>query len=80
MGGILSASIGRLSLQQNTDMRRISAWAALAAVPTMAAGVYGMNFDHMPELHWTYGYPAVVLVVATVCVFIFRAFRRNDWL
>ncbi|MFF1907141.1 magnesium and cobalt transport protein CorA [Kitasatospora sp. NPDC058218] len=80
VGGILSASIGRLSLQQNTDMRRISAWAALAAVPTMAAGVYGMNFDHMPELHWTYGYPAVVLVVATVCVFIFRAFRRNDWL
>ncbi|MGV9268623.1 magnesium and cobalt transport protein CorA [Kitasatospora sp. NPDC003701] len=80
VGGILAASIGRLSLQQNTDMRRISAWAALAAVPTMAAGVYGMNFDHMPELRWTYGYPAVVLVVATVCVFIFRAFRRNDWL
>ncbi|MFJ8622385.1 magnesium and cobalt transport protein CorA [Kitasatospora sp. NPDC093550] len=77
---ILAASIGRLSLQQNTDMRRISAWAALAAVPTLVAGIYGMNFDTMPELRWTLGYPAVLLFIVTVCVFIFRAFRRNDWL
>ncbi|MEU8514627.1 magnesium and cobalt transport protein CorA [Kitasatospora sp. NPDC048722] len=80
VSSILDASIARLSMQQNTDMRRISAWAALAAVPTMVAGVYGMNFDHMPELHWTFGYPAVLVFTATVCVFIFRAFRRNDWL
>jgi len=80
VGSILEASIGRLSLQQNTDMRKISAWAALAAVPTMVAGIYGMNFDHMPELRWTFGYPAVLMFVAVVCVFIFRAFRRNDWL
>lgn len=80
ISSILDASMARLSMQQNTDMRRISAWAALAAVPTMAAGVYGMNFDDMPELRWTFGYPAVLVLTATVCVFIFRAFRRNDWL
>ncbi|MEV8096486.1 magnesium and cobalt transport protein CorA [Kitasatospora sp. NPDC085879] len=80
ISSILAASMARLSMQQNTDMRRISAWAALAAVPTMTAGVYGMNFDHMPELRWTFGYPAVLALTATVCVLIFRAFRRNDWL
>ncbi|GAA0698913.1 magnesium/cobalt transporter CorA [Kitasatospora atroaurantiaca] len=80
VSGILDASVARLSVQQNTDMRRISAWAALAAVPTMAAGVYGMNLDHMPELRWAFGYPAVLLVIVVVCVFVFRAFRRNDWL
>ncbi|GAB7184306.1 magnesium/cobalt transporter CorA [Kitasatospora sp. Ki12] len=80
VSSILDAGMARLSMQQNTDMRRISAWAALAAVPTMVAGVYGMNFDYMPELHWTFGYPAVLLFTVTVCVFIFRAFRRNDWL
>ncbi|GAA2752320.1 magnesium and cobalt transport protein CorA [Kitasatospora cinereorecta] len=80
ISSILDASMARLSVQQSTDMRRISAWAALAAVPTMVAGVYGMNFDYMPELRWTFGYPAVVAFTAIVCVFIFLAFRRNDWL
>ncbi|GAA3024037.1 magnesium/cobalt transporter CorA [Kitasatospora albolonga] len=78
--GILAASLARLSLQQNTDMRRISAGAALVAIPTMVVGVYGMNFDHMPELKWTYGYPAALLTIAVVCGFVFRAFRRNGWL
>ncbi|MFJ1708044.1 magnesium and cobalt transport protein CorA [Kitasatospora sp. NPDC088346] len=80
VSGILDASVARLSLQQNTDMRKISAGAALVAVPTMVVGIYGMNFTYMPELHWTFGYPAVLLVIAAVCVFVFRAFRRNDWL
>ncbi|MEU8925398.1 magnesium and cobalt transport protein CorA [Kitasatospora sp. NPDC048545] len=80
VSSILDASMARLSMQQNTDMRRISAWAALAAVPTMVAGVYGMNFDYMPELHWRFGYPVAVAFTVVVCVFIFRAFRRNDWL
>jgi magnesium transporter len=46
----------------------------------MIAGIYGMNFDFMPELHWEYGYPAVLLVIATICITLFRVFRRNQWL
>jgi magnesium transporter len=46
----------------------------------MVAGIYGMNFDHMPELHWTYGYPLVLAIMAGVCVTMFRAFKRNGWL
>ena len=56
--------LARISVQQNDDMRKISAGIGLVAVPTLIAGVYGMNFDHMPELHWTLGYPfAMVLMV-----------------
>jgi magnesium transporter len=77
---ILSAHLTRISVQQNDDMRRISAWVAMAAVPTMIAGVYGMNFDHMPELHWTLGYPLALAVMAVVCAGLFRAFKRSGWL
>ena len=56
--------MAQISVQQNDDMRKISAWVAIAAVPTMIAGIYGMNFEHMPELGWTYGYPIVVAVMA----------------
>ncbi|MEU9235570.1 magnesium and cobalt transport protein CorA [Streptomyces subrutilus] len=78
--GMLGASIAQLGVQQNADMRRISAWAALVAVPTMIVGVYGMNFDHMPELRSPYGYPAVWILIVTVCTFVYRALRRNKWL
>ena len=67
-------------MQQNIDMRKISAYVAIAAVPTAMAGIYGMNFDYMPELHWTWGYPTVLLVMVIVCSLLFRAFRRNHWL
>ena len=67
-------------MQQNVDMRKISAWVAIAAVPTMVAGIYGMNFEHMPELHWAWGYPAVLTVMLAVCLFLYATFRRNDWL
>ncbi|MFD7246815.1 magnesium and cobalt transport protein CorA [Streptomyces massasporeus] len=80
VAGILNASTAQLSVRQNSDMRRISAMAALIAVPTMVAGVYGMNFEHMPELTWRYGYPAVLTVIAVVCTLIYRALRRNKWL
>ncbi|MFJ6000472.1 magnesium and cobalt transport protein CorA [Streptomyces sp. NPDC092370] len=80
VGGLLNASITQLSVQQNSDMRRISAFAALIAVPTMIVGVYGMNFDHMPELTWRYGYPAVLTVIVAACTLIYRALRRNKWL
>ncbi|WP_372507930.1 magnesium and cobalt transport protein CorA [Nocardia amikacinitolerans] len=77
---LVSAALAKISLQQNSDMRKISAWVAIAAVPTMIAGIYGMNFDHMPELKWTYGYGMVLLLIATVCTGLFVTFRRNNWL
>jgi magnesium transporter len=66
--------------RQNEDMRKISSWAAIALVPTAIAGVYGMNFDNMPELHWRYGYFAVLGVIAVACAGLHRLFRRNGWL
>ncbi|MET8898300.1 magnesium and cobalt transport protein CorA [Streptomyces albogriseolus] len=80
VGGMLGASIAQLNVQQNADMRRISAWAALIAVPTMVVGIYGMNFDFMPELKTRYGYPAVLAVIAIICTVVYRALRRNKWL
>jgi magnesium transporter len=77
---ILQASLAQVGIQQNNDMRKISAWVAIAAVPTMIAGVYGMNFDHMPELRWTYGYPLVIGFMIAVCLLMYRAFRRSNWL
>ena len=70
----------QISVQQNNDMRRISAWVAIAAVPTMIAGIYGMNFDDMPELRWRYGYFAVLGLMAVVYLAIYRAFKRSGWL
>jgi magnesium transporter len=69
-----------VGMQQNADMRKISAWVAIVAVPTMIAGIYGMNFEHMPELSWSFGYPLALAVMALACVVLHRAFRRNGWL
>ncbi|MGN6612945.1 MAG: magnesium and cobalt transport protein CorA [Angustibacter sp.] len=80
LSDILSAHLTRISVQQNDDMRRISAWVAMAAVPTMLAGIYGMNFEHMPELHWSFGYPLVLAVMAAACFGLYRLFRRSGWL
>ncbi|WP_181797383.1 magnesium/cobalt transporter CorA [Streptomyces sp. WELS2] len=77
---ILSAHLAQMSVRQNDDMRKISAWAAMAAVPTMIAGVYGMNFDHMPELHWLWSYPAVIVLMAALEVLLYRLFKRRGWL
>ena len=77
---VLGAHLAQISVQQNSDMRRISAWVAIAAVPTMIAGIYGMNFDNMPELRWRYGYFIVLAVMAVACGGLYRAFRRSGWL
>jgi magnesium transporter len=77
---ILQASLARTSLADNEDMRKISAWAGIIAVPTAIAGIYGMNFEYMPELEWQYGYPLVWLVIVTACVLLYRGFKRNGWL
>lgn len=77
---ILSAHLAQMGVQQNDDMRKISAWAAMAAVPTMVAGVYGMNFDHMPELREPWGYPAVLVLMAGLVFWLHRLFKRRGWL
>jgi magnesium transporter len=77
---ILQAAVARLSIAENEDMRRISAWVAIAAVPTMIAGIYGMNFQYMPELSHRWGYPAVMTLMACVCGAMYRGFKRNRWL
>nr|WP_246098307.1 magnesium and cobalt transport protein CorA [Rhodococcus spelaei] len=77
---LVEAALAKVAVQENTDMRKISAWVAIAAVPTMVAGIYGMNFEQMPELQWSFGYPAVLCVIATICIGLFVTFRRNNWL
>ncbi len=80
LNSVLTAHLALLGKQQNEDMRKISAWAAIIAVPTAIAGIYGMNFDHMPELHWSFGYPLVIAVMAVACVLLFRRLRKSGWL
>ena len=77
---MLMASTSLQDLQQNRDMRKISAWVAIAAVPTAIAAIYGMNFDDMPELHWKFGYAAVLAFMAGGCFFLYRLFKRSGWL
>ncbi len=80
LNSVLTAHLALLGKQQNEDMRKISAWAAIIAVPTAIAGIYGMNFDHMPELHWSFGYPLVIAVMAVASVLLFRRLRKSGWL
>jgi len=77
---MLMAATSLQDLQQNKDMRKISSWVAIAAVPTMIAGIYGMNFDNMPELHSPVGYPVVLGFMGIVCSSMYIAFRRSGWL
>ena len=74
------AHLAQISVQQNEDMRKISAGAAIVVVPTLIAGVYGMNFDHMPELSWTYGYPFAIALMAGLCLILWVWFKRSGWL
>ncbi|WP_330172469.1 magnesium and cobalt transport protein CorA [Streptomyces sp. NBC_01498] len=80
LDSILQAHLAQVTVAQNEDMRKITAWAAIIAVPTMVCGIYGMNFEHMPGLGWTYGYPAAGALMATACYVLHRSFRRNGWL
>ncbi len=76
----LNANVAQVGMRQNEDMRKISAWVAIIATPTMIAGIYGMNFEHMPELEWVVGYPLVLSVMVVVCIFLYRNFKRREWL
>ncbi|MEV3934800.1 CorA family divalent cation transporter, partial [Glycomyces sp. NPDC049804] len=80
LGTVLTAHQGQIGTWQNEDTKKISAWAAIAIAPTIIAGIYGMNFDDMPELHWVVGYPMSLLLMVLVCVLLYRGFKRNGWL
>ncbi|MFC4500018.1 MULTISPECIES: magnesium and cobalt transport protein CorA [Streptomyces] len=80
LNSILQANLAQASVAQNEDMRKITSWAAIIAVPTMVCGVYGMNFDYMPELHWKFGYPVVMTAMVGLCLGIHRTLKRNGWL
>ena len=74
------ASLMMGQAQQTAITRSLASWAAILAIPTAIAGLYGMNFEHMPELRWRYGYFAVLGVIAVLCAGLFWRFRRNGWL
>lgn len=80
MDAALHANSSLIQLQQNTDMRKISAWVGIGGVTTMIAGIYGMNFDNMPELRWRYGYFVVLGLLGVVSATLFRLFRKYEWL
>ncbi|MFE7753015.1 magnesium/cobalt transporter CorA [Streptomyces sp. NPDC057428] len=80
LSDILSAHLAQVGVRQNDDMRKISAWAAMAAVPTLVAGIYGMNFEHMPELDWVWTYPTVVALMGVAVFSLYRMFKRRGWM
>ena len=80
LDGALHANVAQVGMRQNEDMRKISAWVAIVSVPTMIAGIYGMNFEHMPELGSVFGYPAALTVIVVACFALYRNFKRRDWL
>src|SRR5215207_310051 len=77
---LFNANLTLVSVQQNDQTRRISAWAAIIAVPTVIASVYGMNFRYMPELYWRFGYPLVLIVMVASCIVLYVLFKRSGWL
>jgi magnesium transporter len=80
LNSILEANLTQVTVRQNNDMRKISAWIAIAAVPTMLAGIWGMNFEHMPEIPQVWGYPAAVSLMVVACTFLYRRFKKSGWL
>jgi magnesium transporter len=76
----LEAKLSLMSVAQNEHMKRLAAWAAMIAVPTMIAGIYGMNFRNMPELGWSYGYPLSLVTMVAACAVLYAGFKRSGWL
>jgi len=80
LSSALQANLTQATVRQNEDMRRISAWVAILAVPTGVAAIYGMNFTDMPELQWRFGYPGVLILIVCISAFLYWRFRRSGWL
>ncbi|MGA7280141.1 MAG: CorA family divalent cation transporter, partial [Acidimicrobiia bacterium] len=74
------ANMTQVSLRQNEDMRKISAYVAIAAIPTLLAGIWGMNFEHMPEISAIWGYPVALGLMAVICVLLYNLFKKSGWL
>lgn len=72
--------LSEVSIEQNDEVKKVSAWAAILFAPTLIGTVYGMNFDSMPELHWTFGYPFALALMALVCLVLYLLFKRRGWL
>ncbi len=80
LSGLLEAQLSVASMRMNRVMKATSSWGAILVVNTLIAGVYGMNFRHMPELHWYFGYPLSLSLMAVATVVLYMMFRRRDWL
>ena len=80
LSSVLEANLSLMSVNQNEVMKKLAAWAAILAAPTLLAGVWGMNFEAMPELRWSLGYPGAVTIMAGVCIFLYWRFKRAGWL
>jgi magnesium transporter len=73
-------NLTEVSIDQNDEVKKISAWAAILFAPTLVAGIYGMNFDNMPELHWYLGYPYALGLMVIICTTLYLVFKRHNWL
>ena len=80
LANILSVNLAQISIDQNNQVKKISAWAAILVVPTLITGIYGMNFDYMPELHWLLGYPLSLLLMLSISLILYLRFKRSGWL
>ncbi len=80
LSDILVVNLTLVSVRQNDQTKKISAWAAILIVPTLIAGIYGMNFDYMPELHWTFGYPLALALMVAISVSLYAVFKHVEWL
>jgi magnesium transporter len=80
LSDILSVNHTLVEISQNEQAKKISAWAAILFAPTLVAGIYGMNFDYMPELYWYFGYPYSLVLIMLVCTTLYLTFKRRDWL
>jgi magnesium transporter len=76
----LEANFSLVSISQNEVTKKFAGWAAIIALPTMIAGIYGMNFQWMPELSWHYSYPLILILTIVLCIFLYMRFKRSGWL
>jgi magnesium transporter len=80
LSSILTVNLTLVSVNQNDEAKKISTWAAILVVPTIITGIYGMNFERMPELSWAFGYPFALLLMVSICVVLYAIFKRAEWL
>lgn len=80
LSNALTVNLTLVSVRQNDQTKKISAWAAILVTPTIITGIYGMNFEQMPELGWTFGYPYALALIATICLVLYIIFKRSEWL